>query len=137
MKCKVIFGTMVILIITVFVFTVTTSVFAESSKKYPKKLGFIKKIDKDNDGRVSKEEYLAKYTEKFDRLDANKDGYIDKDEAVTKMKKKGIIKRMDKDNDLKVSKEEFQGSDEEFDRLDANKDGYINKGEAIKGHLAK
>ena len=137
MRGRGILATMVILMVSVFVLSVTTSVFAEGHKHCPKKSGFLKKMDKDNDGRVSKEEYISKYTDKFDRLDANKDGYIDKDEAVAKMKKMGIIKRMDKDNDLKVSKEEFQGADEEFNRLDADKDGYITKGEAIKGHLAK
>jgi Ca2+-binding EF-hand superfamily protein len=137
MRVRVILGTMVIFMVSVFVLTVTTGVFAESSKQYPKKLGFIKKMDKDNDGRVSKEEYISKYTERFDRLDVNKDGYLDKDEAVAKMKKKGLIKRMDKDNDLKVSKEEFQGSDERFNRLDADKDGYITKGETIKGQFTK
>ncbi len=43
--------------------------------------------DTDKDGRVSREEHARHCDMMFDKMDANKDGYIDKDEA-SKMKKK-------------------------------------------------
>lgn len=53
--------------------------------------GFFKKVDTDGDGKLSKAEVdaaaskddnkgLAKLKENFDAIDANKDGFIDKDE---------------------------------------------------------
>ena len=43
--------------------------------------------DTDKDGRVSREEHARHCDMMFDKMDANKDGYIDKDEA-SKMRKK-------------------------------------------------
>ena len=133
MKTKGVLILTITTIISVFVFTVTASVFAEPSDPKGKKLDLIKKLDQDNDGRISKEEYLSTHTERFDRLDKNKDGYIDKSEAAKKRKMKALIKRFDKDNDQKVSREEFPGPDEKFNSMDENKDGYIDKSEAMKG----
>jgi Ca2+-binding EF-hand superfamily protein len=97
----------------------------------------------------------------FDRLDKNKDGYIDKDEAPPRLKER--FDQIDTDKDGKISKEEFkqamalmqqfrggaggkpkpgQGGapnpDTLFDRLDKNKDGFIDKSEApekLKEHF--
>lgn len=44
--------------------------------------GFLKRLDADGDGKVSKAEALAKATERFDRVDANKDGFITSDEIA-------------------------------------------------------
>lgn len=41
---------------------------------------FLKRLDADNDGKVSKAEALAKATERFERADANKDGFITAEE---------------------------------------------------------
>lgn len=41
---------------------------------------FINQFDRDNDGRVSRKEFLGP-ARAFDRFDRNKDGYIDADEA--------------------------------------------------------
>ena len=55
---------------------------------------FLKKADKDNDGKVSKEEFLAikedKVTaeEKFKKMDTNGDGYITEDEYNSAHKNK-------------------------------------------------
>jgi Ca2+-binding EF-hand superfamily protein len=86
----------------------------------------------------------------FDRLDKNKDGFIDKDEAPEKFKER--FDKLDTNNDGKISKEEFkqamaarqrrQGNkggqpqpgagngDALFERLDKNKDGFLDKDEA-------
>ena len=42
--------------------------------------GFIRMLDKDGDGKVSKAEALAKAEERFNRADANHDGFLTADE---------------------------------------------------------
>lgn len=80
----------------------------------------------------------------FDRLDKNKDGFIDKDEAPPRLKER--FDQVDTNKDGKISKEEFKQAmtvlqklggagrqrnpDALFDRLDKNKDGFIDKSEA-------
>ncbi len=64
----------------------------DSDKKgYDKKSGEgrcgMAMADTDKDGRVSREEHARHCEMMFDKMDANKDGYIDKDEA-SKMRKK-------------------------------------------------
>lgn len=60
-------------------------------KGYDKKSGEgrcgMSMADTDKDGRVSKEEHARHCEMMFDKMDASKDGYIDKDEA-SKMRKK-------------------------------------------------
>ena len=51
----------------------------------------ISLMDKNKDGKVSKEEFLKYHEAIFDKVDANRDGSVDKDEAdsyVTKSKPK-------------------------------------------------
>lgn len=45
---------------------------------------FLARLDADKDGKVSKAEALAKATERFDRVDANKDGFITADEIAVR-----------------------------------------------------
>src|SRR5262249_23125320 len=40
----------------------------------------LQRMDKNNDGKISKDEAQGPLKEAFDRLDKNKDGYLDKDE---------------------------------------------------------
>ena len=63
---------------------------------------FIQKYDKDNDGKLSKEEFPGS-DKAFSNLDKNQDGYIDKDEAKlatkerSKKEKKGKHDKSNKD----------------------------------------
>ena len=95
----------------------------------------LKAMDKDGDGRISREEFLGQ-KDAFARLDQNKDGFIAADEmpnappipvAVQPMRR---VMAMDKNGDGKVSRAEFLGRPAGFDRLDKNKDGFIDKAEA-------
>lgn len=56
----------------------------EVEKRVPEKMGYqsylFKKIDKNIDGKLSKEETLALVNEEFNKRDLNKDGFITKDE---------------------------------------------------------
>jgi Ca2+-binding EF-hand superfamily protein len=65
-------------------------------------------VDKDGDGKLSRDEFLAV----FDRLDADKDGFVTKEEtaAMAGRIRELSAKRfqaMDKDGDGKVSLEEL------------------------------
>ncbi|UCE54047.1 MAG: hypothetical protein JSV31_00985 [Desulfobacterales bacterium] len=69
-----------------------------------KKPYFIEKHDKDNDGKLSKDEFPGS-DKAFNNLDKNQDGYVDKSEAHkaredwSKKRKKGYIEKHDKDDD--------------------------------------
>ena len=54
----------------------------ERGKEPPSAAEFIKRLDKDGDGKVSKEEFDGP-AEHFEKLDKNDDGYITEDEAPT------------------------------------------------------
>ena len=114
----------------------------------PNPVLLFKLLDKDNDGKISQEEAengpKKRLAENFDRLDANRNGFIEKAEIAefsSKLKaerKKGnpilLFKLFDRDNDDKISQEEAENGPkkrlaENFDRLDANKDGFIKKAE--------
>ena len=56
-------------------------------KKYGEGRCGMSMADTDNDGRVSREEHARHAEKMFDKMDANKDGYIDKDEASAMRKK--------------------------------------------------
>ncbi|BAW81158.1 hypothetical conserved protein [Candidatus Nitrosoglobus terrae] len=47
----------------------------------------FKKMDKNRDGRISKQELRSKGGNKFKRLDTNKDGYVSKEEFEANGKK--------------------------------------------------
>jgi uncharacterized low-complexity protein len=95
--------------------------------------------DTDNDGRVSREENTRHCETMFGKMDANNDGYIDKDEAGRTGfdRKRGEgrcgMSMADADNDGRVSKEEHaRHCDLMFSKMDANNDGYVDKDEANK-----
>jgi Ca2+-binding EF-hand superfamily protein len=98
--------------------------------------GFIQKFDKNNDEKVSREEFFCP-DKAFERLDRNQDGYIDENEATRGCPRHGrrgrnFIQNFDKDGDGRVARAEFTGCDKLFDRLDQNGDGFIDDTEAPK-----
>lgn len=103
------------------------------------------KIDANGDGFVDKTE-AAKFprlAEKFDTLDKDKDGKLSKDERSFAMHRDsrrgphrfgprgegGSFGKLDADKDGRISKAEAADSllAERFDTMDANKDGYVDK----------
>ncbi len=107
--------------------------------------------DKDNDGKVTEAEASAAATVKFTAADANKDGYLERDEltAMRKAHWDGMrgpgragkagpgergLKRFqlaDKDGDGKISKSEApERMAAHFDKIDTDGDGYVTQDEA-------
>jgi len=76
MKRKQILKLCFIVIALVFV----GSLFAQASGPDNKKGNFIQNFDKNDDGKVSKDEFPGP-DKAFDRLDKNQDGYVDASEA--------------------------------------------------------
>lgn len=90
---------------------------------------FLTRFDKDNDGRVSKDEFTGP-SQFFGMLDRDGDGFVSKGEIPTGAPQGGnLMGRFDRDGDGQVSKEEFTGPSRIFERLDRDGDGLITKDE--------
>lgn len=98
----------------------------------------LKRVDTDQDGKISKAEFDAGGAKLFARLDDNSDGKIASDEMPQRhMARFGgkMFDRMDADEDGKVTKSEFQAAGEKmFQRMDKNGDGIIEKSEMRGPH---
>lgn len=107
----------------------------------------LKRMDADNDGRISRAEAKAGLAKNFDHIDTNKDGYLDKDE-LRRMIRRYLANRkanaaavpakpaaaapdfdaLDRNADGRLTREELQGTPyaDHFDEIDTNKDGKID-----------
>ncbi len=95
---------------------------------------FFNKMDANNDGKVSKEEFTKAAEERFARFDGNKDGALEKSDVPEKirerMKQKGRQHQGGTNGDKKITKEAFmQMNAKRFEKMDANHDGFIEKSE--------
>ena len=101
---------------------------------------FAAVFDGNQDGKVSKEEFLAQRPA-FDRVDSNRDGSVTLEEvkALPAVKKRGgtgqgFVQHFDGDKDGKVSSAEYDAKRTTlFAALDKNNDGAIDQDE-LKGH---
>jgi Ca2+-binding EF-hand superfamily protein len=92
-----------------------------------------KELDQDNDGRISRSEW-QRNEQAFDRMDADKDGFLTKEElrsAVREFrgKHRNGLREMDADADGSISRSEWKGKEETFKRLDTNNDGLLSRDE--------
>lgn len=96
--------------------------------------GVFARADANNDGSVTREEFIAARADHFAKLDRNSDGYLDSNDAPKRRQKSGggdfMVGQFDTDGDKKVSKEEFvNGPTTLFDRADTNKDNVLDSKE--------
>lgn len=93
--------------------------------------------DSNRDGKLSREEWIARYGDDklFDAYDADGDGVISPAEWLAAQQVEGQFKSMDLDGDGKISREEWiarYGSDLGFDMYDLDGDGVIDADEFIR-----
>jgi Ca2+-binding EF-hand superfamily protein len=103
----------------------------------------FRKADKDNDGKLTREEAksLPRVAKNFEAIDADKDGTVSVNEIRVSMKKAGKerhdraverFKSADKDNDGTLTKEEAKALPrvaKNFDAIDADNDGTVSEKE--------
>ncbi|MFN3745442.1 MAG: hypothetical protein ACK4TL_12120 [Hyphomicrobiaceae bacterium] len=104
------------------------------------RLGFLRGTKVDKDGGISLDEVIRVAGERFDRMDRNKDGTLDRAdrEALAKemidYRVKRVLHRFGATAEGKITREQaFKVAGEMFDRLDRNKDGKISRDEHPRG----
>ena len=109
------------------------------------------KFDKNNDGRISRDEAREGADQMFTEMDTNKDGFISSEEmrahhAAMHEKGAGMMrehwKAADKDGDGALSRAEVEAGKmpmmaRDFDKLDKNKDGKLSPDEIKAGMQAR
>ena len=97
----------------------------QDSVMFQKKLAFFKKVDVNNDKKISEKEYLSMASQKFDALDANHDGKLTTDES-------DLVSAMAAPGKTYVTKKEFLNAyKKKFQTMDKNKDGYVMMEELV------
>jgi Ca2+-binding EF-hand superfamily protein len=98
----------------------------------------LKRVDTDQDGKISKAEFDAEGSKLFAKLDRNSDGKVAENEMPQRHWARfggKMFDRIDADKDGKVTKAEFEAAgDKMFQRMDKNGDGILEKDEMQKPH---
>jgi len=101
-----------------------------------------KRLDTNQDGSISREEFTSGWLNFFQKVDADGNGVITKEEAekarkafLGEAREKALehLKKLDTNGDGKITQDEFKGREQIFQRLDTNHDGAITQDEFLAG----
>lgn len=107
--------------------------------------GLFERADANNDGSVTREEFIATRGQQFAKFDRNSDGYLDSNDVPKRLAERrkqnggGEMHggQFDTDGDGKVSKEEFiNGPTLIFDRADTDKNNVLDAKELAAAKAA-
>lgn len=96
------------------------------------------KADANHDGRISRDEFQTARAARFDKLDRNRDGYLDDGDiprllranAQRMQKFDAALNMADANHDGRVSRAEYMTAGlHMFELVDANHDGYVDHDE--------
>ncbi|MEE9910905.1 MAG: EF-hand domain-containing protein [Deltaproteobacteria bacterium] len=113
----------IFMVITILLFAVSSASAADDA---------FSKLDKDKDGKISKQEYMDAAAGTFKTYDRNGDGILTREEikAIKGIDVEKFLKETDANRDGKIVKEEFdKAAEKRFNAIDKNKNRYIDKNE--------
>jgi Ca2+-binding EF-hand superfamily protein len=108
---------------------------------------WLARMDKNKDGKISRDEAKGPLEKNFDAIDVNKDGYLDRQELrrvaerILQNRKANAgrpagpaqpdFDALDRNADGRLTRDELRGTPfyDHFDEIDTNKDGKINRQE--------
>lgn len=94
---------------------------------------FLSRLDKDGDSKISKEEAPERMKENFDRLDTNKDGFIEAEEFARAAGALGGRPAGAPPGTPAPGSGDAKAAEEQFTKHDANSDGKLTKDEVPDG----
>lgn len=109
---------------------------------------FFEQFDKNKDGFIDRSEAPERLKDRVDQLDKNGDGKLSKEELGRVLARFGaaqpagaagdpLFKLLDANGDGKLSKEELQNAPKLLERLDKNKDGFLDREETVPAPPAR